>query len=147
MLVKIEYIYPHECFGMSGPWMGRLKIHGNELKYEYLLENYVSTENGELYAFNCFQPEYVENRLLGLFKRKNQVRKFRILIYSPTIETWFISKDYWPSLYLTRMTKEQAFYTDAFHDGARDVFPEKAVCINAKSFVKIAEEEIRKALR
>ncbi|MBB6609811.1 hypothetical protein H7F15_02060 [Pontibacter sp. Tf4] len=144
MNLEIRYIDSRESFGMSGPWIGKLEIGGQELRYEYLDGNYVRTDDKELYAFNCFQPEKIESRLIGLFKIENQLRKFRILVFIPAVDKWFISKDYWTGLYLTRITKEEIFFTEAFHDGDRKMFPEKSIALGDENFGKMNEEEIRK---
>jgi len=144
MNIKIRYIDSRQSFGMSGPWIGKLEIDGLELKYEYLDGNYVRTDDGEHFAFNCFQPEKIKTRLFGLFKIENQLRKFRILVFIPAADKWFISKDYWTGLYLTRMTKEEVFFTEAFHDGDRKMFPEKSIKLGYEDFEEINAEEIRK---
>ncbi|MBC3541198.1 hypothetical protein ACFSC6_05995, partial [Rufibacter sediminis] len=144
MELELSYIDSRESFGMSGPWIGKLKVDGHELRYEYLDGNYVRTNDAELYAFNCFQPERAESRLFGLFKIVNQTRMFRIIVFIPTIEKWFISKDYWSGMYLTRMTKEEVFFTEAFHDGDREMFPEKSINLGDENFEELNEEEIRK---
>lgn len=142
MKASIEYIDSKECFGMSGPWLGKLKVNDIELEHEFLDDNYVRSDNQDLYAFNQYDPESGLTRFLfGLIKVKTEKRKFRILVFNSTNNSWHISKDFWENLFLTRMTKDRIFFTEAFHDEDRKRFPEQSIDFNFDNFTEIEENK------
>ena len=140
---KIEYFDYSESFGMSGPWIGCLKLDEKVLKYKYLHDNYLQSDDKKLYVFNLYQPEkYKRKFLFGLIRSDFENRKFRILVFNSETEKWFKSVNYWESLFLTRLGENSIFFTKAFHDGDRVLFPEQKVEFDNSNFIELRDSEV-----
>ncbi len=122
---KIEYLEFGERFGMSGPWIGKLKIDNILLKYEFLHENFIYSSDRNLILFNRFEG-YSRNE-----------RIFRILVLNKLNQKHYLSKLSWKAMYLTKFDKEEIYFTNAFHDGDRQKFPEKSILFNHDNFLEI----------
>ena len=128
MSTVIEYQEVSERFGMSGPWIGKVKIDNLYLKYEFLVKNFI-TSNEDLIILNRFEG-YASERI------------FRILVVNKSKLTCFVSKRSWQTLYLTRFDNGEIYFTNAFHDGDRKRFPEKSILFNNDNFVEIDSKEM-----
>lgn len=145
MKLKIKYVDSAESFGMSGPWLGKLQVDEQELLDTFLDANFVSTEDEKLYAFNQYHPnDGVERFFFGLFKTKTWKRKFRIIAFDSINHTWMVSKNSWDSLFLTRISRNTIYFTNAFHDDDRKMFPEHSIILSNENFSEINKVEIVK---
>ena len=143
--INIKFFDSAESFGMSGPYIGKLKLNERELRHSYLDDNYVFNESKTLLAINSYQPDiYKRSFLFGLLKSDFETRKFRILVYNLSENKWYQSVEFWESLFLTRLTGNSIYYTQAFHDSDRKLFPEKVIEIDSDNFIEINENDLFK---
>lgn len=143
--MEIKYSKANECFGMSGPWIGQFQIDNRILKFEFLVNNFVKSENGSLYAFNRFRFKKESVKLFfNLFSTNRSKREFQILIFDYENDRWYLSNDIYESLFLTRIENGQVFFTNAFHNDDKQIFPEKVLDLNNKNFSELKQAEIIK---
>jgi hypothetical protein len=133
MKILINYFDSSESFGMSGPWIGKLKVNNVELQNTFLDGNYLESEDDKYIAFNRFDAHESEKYFFGLLE-KNYKRVFRILLFDSETQFWRISKNSWESLFLTRIVNNEIYFTNAFHDADRNLFPEKSIKIDSDNF-------------
>ena len=141
--MEIKYLNSKESFGMSGPWIGQLQINNQILKFEFLDNNFVKNENGLLYAFNRFNFKKEKRKyFFNLLSMIHMNRDFRILIFDKVNNKWYLSNEGFRSLFLTRMEKGQIYFTNAFHNEDKQMFPENKIDFNDKYFTEINQDEI-----
>jgi hypothetical protein len=139
--IKIEYQESEERFGMSGPWIGKLKVDNDYLKYEFLDKNFI-VSNQTLIILNRFEGYAKEKYFFGLLENKTSERVFRILVLNKSEQKCYLSKISWQTLYLTKFNNGEIYYTNAFHDGDRIRFPEKSILFNRDNFVEIDSKQM-----
>ena len=143
--MEIKYLNSKECFGMSGPWIGQLQINNQILEFKFLDNNFVKNENGILYAFNRFRFKNERVKFLfNLLSTNHSKREFQILLFDSENNKWYLSNEVYESLFLTRIVKGQVYFTNAFHNDNKQMFPEKKIDFNDKYFNEIKRTEIIK---
>jgi len=143
--MEIKYSKANECFGISGPWIGQLQIDNRILKFKFLVNNFVKSKNGNLYAFNRFRFNHESVKLFfNLFRTNLSKREFQILIFDCENDRWYLSNDVYESLFLTRIENGQVFFTIAFHNDDKQMFPEKVIDFNNKNFAELKEADVIK---
>ena len=143
--MEIKYLNSKESFGMSGPWIGELLINDQILEFQFLDNNFVKSENGILYVFNRFRVKNeIIKFLFNLLSTNNSKREFQILIFDSENHKWYLSNKIYKSLYLTRFKNGQIFFTNAFHNDDKQMFPEKSIDFNDKNFIELHRTEVIK---
>lgn len=146
--MNLELNFPNSTqkFNMGGPYTGSLIINGRSLKYEFLDNHYVKSENDDYWGFVRFESEITQRkRFFGLITSNFYTNKqFRILIFKNTTKEWFVSRNSWDALYLIGIKGSKVFYTKAFHNSNPKLFPELFLEIDESNFIIVKENEIYK---
>jgi len=143
MELKVEYFDVEQIIGMGGPWVGKLKVDNHTLSHTFLIDNYIKDKEETLYVFSRYHPKKRQIKFFfGLFKTITEKRKFEIIVYNSIERKWFRSKDYWEGLFPTRIERTKIFYTQAFHDNDRIMFPEQNIEFNEINFIELNDNGI-----